>query len=248
MGTHPIFESDFDCLTEKMNKRLIDEQFDPDFPNDHPKNLIPELCRHFYNIGWATGTGGGISIRHEDDIYIAPSGVQKERILPSELFCTDMAGSKFIKPQNEKLKLSECTPLFMNAYNMRDAGAVMHSHSQNIVLASMIMGSEFKCSHIEMIKGIKKENTGVSYQYDEDLIIPIIENTAFEADLEESMAQAIKDYPETNAVIVRRHGIYVWGKTWQQAKAQAECIDYLCKMAVEMRKLGMDVTGGFTEV
>ena len=49
-------------------------------------------------------------------------------------------------------------------------------------------------------------------------------------------------------MIVRRHGIYVWGKTWQQAKAQAECIDYLCKMAVEMRKLGMDVTGGFTEV
>ena len=28
-----------------------------------------------------------------------------------------------------------------------------------------------------------------SYRYDEDLIIPIIENTAFEADLEESMAQ-----------------------------------------------------------
>ena len=44
----------------KMNKRLIDEQFDPDFPNDHPKNLIPELCRHFYNIGWATGTGGKV--------------------------------------------------------------------------------------------------------------------------------------------------------------------------------------------
>ena len=43
-----------------MNKRLIDEQFDPDFPNDHPKNLIPELCRHFYNIGWATGTGGKV--------------------------------------------------------------------------------------------------------------------------------------------------------------------------------------------
>ena len=49
---------------------------------------------------------GGISIRHEDDIYIAPSGVQKERILPSELFCTDMAGSKFIKPKNDVSSLS----------------------------------------------------------------------------------------------------------------------------------------------
>ena len=69
---------------------------------------------------------GGISIRDEDDIYIAPSGVQKERIKPDQLFCTDMAGSKFETPCDDKLKLSECTPLFMNAYNLRDAGAVMH--------------------------------------------------------------------------------------------------------------------------
>ena len=66
---------------------------------------IKELCRHFYNLGWATGTGGGISIRDDDDIYIAPSGVQKERIRPQDLFMTDMAGSKFEKPCDEKLKL-----------------------------------------------------------------------------------------------------------------------------------------------
>ena len=28
-----------------------------------PANLIPELCRSFYHLGWVTGTGGGISIR-----------------------------------------------------------------------------------------------------------------------------------------------------------------------------------------
>ena len=81
-----------------------------------------------------------------------------------------MAGSKFEKPCNDKLKLSECTPLFMNAYNLRDAGAVMHSHSQNVVLASLISGSEFRVSHVEMIKGIKKGTTGVSYRYDEELV------------------------------------------------------------------------------
>lgn len=31
----------------------------------HPANLICELCRNFYSLGWVTGTGGGISIRRE---------------------------------------------------------------------------------------------------------------------------------------------------------------------------------------
>ena len=84
-----------------MNRPLKEEQFDAQYPNDHPRNLIPELCRHFYDIGWATGTGGGISIREDDEIYIAPSGVQKERIRPCDLFMTDVAGSKFEKPKNE---------------------------------------------------------------------------------------------------------------------------------------------------
>ena len=58
----------------------------------------------------------------------------------------------------------------------------------------------------------------------------------------------MKEYPESNAVIVRRHGIYVWGKDWKQAKTQAECIDYLAALAVEMKKIGMSISGGSSEV
>jgi methylthioribulose-1-phosphate dehydratase len=57
------------------------------------------------------------------------------------------------------------------------------------------------------------------YRYDEELVIPIIENTCFEKDLKDTMLAAMKKYPQTNAVIVRRHGIYVWGDTWQQCKS-----------------------------
>lgn len=28
---------------------------------EHPANKIPALCRNFYNWGWVTGTGGGVS-------------------------------------------------------------------------------------------------------------------------------------------------------------------------------------------
>lgn len=48
--------------------------------------------------------------------------------------------------------------------------------------------------------------------------MPIIENTPWEKDLTDSMAVALENYPETCAVLVRRHGVYVWGDSWQKAK------------------------------
>ena len=47
-------------------------------------------------------------------------------------------------------------------------------------------------------------------------------------------------YPEACAVLVRRHGVYVWGDTWQQAKTMNECYDYLFEIAWKMRQLGLD--------
>ena len=58
--------------------------------------------------------------------------------------------------------------------------------------------------------------------------------------LKERMSNAMKDYPEACAVLVRRHGIYVWGKTWQQAKSMCECFDYLCDIAVRMKSIGVE--------
>ncbi len=77
------------------------------------------------------------------------------------------------------------------------------------------------------------------YRYDEELKIPIIENTCFEADLKDAMREAMAAYPEVCAVVVRRHGIYVWGDTWQQCKTMAECFHYLCNIYVQMSRFGL---------
>nr|XP_042895226.1 methylthioribulose-1-phosphate dehydratase [Parasteatoda tepidariorum] len=211
---------------------------------EHPNHLIPELCKQFYNLGWVTGTGGGISIKHGEEIFIAPSGVQKERIQPSDIFVTDLEGCVTKSPDPEKkLKISECTPLFMNAYRLRNAGAVIHSHSKSAVLATLAYPkSEFVITYQEMIKGIQKGSSGTKYRYDDKLIVPIIENTPFEKDLKDRMAAAMEAYPDACAVLVRRHGVYVWGDTWQKAKTMAECYDYLFEVAVQMKLLGLDPT------
>ena len=67
----------------------------------------------------------------------------------------------YAPPSGKNFKKSQCTPLFMNAYLMRNAGAVIHTHSKNCVLATLITrGNEFRITHQEMIKGIKKCQSG----------------------------------------------------------------------------------------
>jgi methylthioribulose-1-phosphate dehydratase len=221
------------------------------YPAEHPRNLIPELCRLFYSNGWVTGTGGGISMRDRETghVFVAPSGVQKERVQPDDLFVlSDKDGSLIERPRSDRgasYKQSDCTPLFFNAFRLRDAASCMHTHSQAAVLATMLTkGSEFRISHVEMVKGIINGKTGKAHLYEDTLVVPIIENTNFECDLTSSMAEAMEKYPEAHCVLVRRHGAYIWGPTWEKTKTMAECYDYLFSLAVDMTKLGLPLVGG----
>lgn len=128
----------------------------------------------------------------------------------------------------------------------------------------------FRISHQEMIKGVRIGGVGKTLAYFNTLEIPIIENTAREEDLTESMAAAMEAYPEAAAVLVRRHGVYIWGEqslggrfasrcslllqsrnmsmltpgpTWESAKTQAECLDYLFEIAVKMLQAGLPLEG-----
>jgi methylthioribulose-1-phosphate dehydratase len=204
--------------------------------------LVCELCRQFYSLGWVSGTGGGISIRGADGIYMAPSAVQKERILPEDVFVLDATSLDACRvlraPRDAALKISECQPLFWNAYRDRDAGAVLHSHSLWPVLAARIAvpsgRGALKLSGYEMLKGLRgKSNL-------DEVRIPVIPNTAREAELTESMANAMREHPDVDAVIVAGHGIYVWGRSWIEAKTQAECLDWLARAVVEGHRLGLE--------
>nr|SVE70673.1 EOG090X0D1G [Daphnia similis]SVE71933.1 EOG090X0D1G [Daphnia similis] len=204
------------------------------------KHLYPALSNKFENVGHVVGTLNGIEICNLDAIYIAPSGVQKERIKPEDLFIQDIQGRDLkLPPPSKALKKSQCTPLFMCAYTERNAGAVIHTHSKNAVLVTLLCDKEFKISQQEMIKGIWNPGLGRYNKYKEEIVVPIIENTCWESELEDSLRAAMHKYPNTSAILVRRHGIYVWGSTWEQTKAMCECYDYLMDLAVNMKQLNI---------
>lgn len=174
-----------------------------------------------------------------DLVYIAPSGVQKELMKASDLYVLslqaqqpDLKNRTYVRSPPAG-KPSQCTPLFLAAFTRRGAGCCIHTHSQWAVLVTLLLeaqhgrdseeGKVFEINNIEQIKGFgrgfqKSGNLG----YHDTLRIPVIENTAHEEDLTEFMEEAMEKHPDTYAVLVRRHGVYVWGDNVHKAKTMCE--------------------------
>lgn len=193
--------------------------------------------------------------------------MQKERIKPEDMFVLNDDGEVIQGPLNSKLKCSECLNLFMVPFKLRNAGCCIHSHSINANLITALYSKrniefqarirnangdsnhpgtfidselEFRISNQEMIKGIKRGSSDEALKYTDTLVVPIIDNVLYEKDLAGAMYDIVRRYPLANAVLVRNHGVYVWGKTWNQAKSMAECYDYLFKLKLEALRCGFD--------
>jgi methylthioribulose 1-phosphate dehydratase/enolase-phosphatase E1 len=210
------------------------------------KSLISQLCEQFYRSGWATGTGGGVSIRvggpqenRPYRVFVAPSGIQKEDMIGDDVFELDMDCRVVVPPTTPNLRQSACTPLWYVVYKHRPgANCVIHTHSLNAQMATLLDPTEcaetLKITHLEMLKGVG------NHAYDDVLEVPIIDNRPSEDLLADQLEQAILKYPKCNAVLVRRHGLYAWGDSWEQAKTQCESFDYLFDTAIRMRQMGLD--------
>ncbi|CAI7769974.1 unnamed protein product [Closterium sp. NIES-54] len=180
--------------------------------------------RTFCTLVWGSvHAGGSISIKvnepgktnQERTIVMAPSGVQKERMIPEDMYVMAPDGTVLVEPKvkpppHKAPKCSECGPLFLKCFEMRGAGAVIHSHGMETAMATMLVpgAKEFRISHMEMIKGI------VGHGYYDELVVPIIENTAREYELTDSLAAAVSSllvlgYPPNNPSI-KRSRVHPW--------------------------------------
>jgi methylthioribulose-1-phosphate dehydratase len=199
------------------------------------KELLCELLRVFYTKGWVSGTGGGICGPTDDgNLFLAPTGVHKERIQPDDFFIVNPAdGSVVVPAVDPSLRPSECNSIFCTAVRERGARSVVHSHALSTVLAADLASDQdhIAIEQLEMLKGIR----GVGNR--DRHLVPVIRNTPRESELVEQVEKALADerFGATSAILVADHGAYIWGEDVWEAKRHTEVYHFLFEAVVARR-------------
>ncbi|CAJ0583553.1 unnamed protein product, partial [Mesorhabditis spiculigera] len=164
--------------------------------------------------------------------------------------CTDIFvyAAKDFSPviQPGGLRVTSCLPLFEAIMNSCAAGCVIHSHSLHSNLLTQIAkvaGQDYVCfTDQEYLKGIRSSELQRCYANTDQLKIPIISNKPTEEQLLPELKLTLqKSGAAIPAVLVQNHGLFVWGRTWQEAKIHAECLEYLFELAIEASKAGIKI-------
>lgn len=170
---------------------------------------------------WFMGTSGNLAIKVADEpleFLVTASGKDKKKRTAEDFLLVDANG----QPAAETLlKPSAETLLHCAIYGKTKAGCSLHVHTVANNVISELYGDAGKIDFQgqELIKAF-----GL-WEEDAVLTIPIIPN---HADIP-ALAAAFEPYitADKGAVLIRNHGITVWGKDGFEAKKLLEASEFL---------------------
>jgi methylthioribulose-1-phosphate dehydratase len=190
------------------------------------QDVIDQLIqagRRFDARGWVLGTSGNFSTVISRDplrIAITRSGTHKGELTVDDILTIDgdarvMAGRGV--PSAETL-------LHVEIIKARGAGAVMHTHS---VWSTVLSGRHDKADGLEitgyeMLKGLDGIQTHEHREW-----LPILDNDQDIPRLAAEVRRLLDAHPACHGFLLRRHGLYTWGKTPAGAARHVEILEFL---------------------
>jgi len=191
---------------------------------DEAGRQLAEVGRRFDARGWVLGTSGNFSLVSGRDplrLTITASGLFKGQLTADQFLeiddrCAVVDGTAG-KPSAE-------AQLHVEIVRLRDAGAVLHTHSMFSTLVSDVRGSDrgLDVTGYEMLKGLDGVTT---HEHRER--IPILENDQNMTRLASKVREALTTHPDCHGFLLRRHGLYTWGKTLMDAVRHVEILEFL---------------------
>jgi len=179
--------------------------------------------RRFDHRGWVLGTSGNFSAvvsREPLRLAMTPSGAWKGDLAPEDIVEVD-DGCQVL---NGGSRPSAEAPLHVEIARQRHAGAVLHTHSVwATILSDQHAGKRgLAIDGYEMLKGLEGVTTHAHEEW-----IPIVENSQDMARLALTVRQTLSSHPDCHAFLLRRHGLYTWGRTLPEAIRHVEILEFL---------------------
>ncbi|MCY7675245.1 methylthioribulose 1-phosphate dehydratase [Bacillus safensis] len=185
---------------------------------------LADVKRELAQRDWFFGTSGNLSIKVSDDpitFLVTASGKDKRKETNEDFVLVNAAGQPH--DPNEPLRPSAETLLHTYVYERTEAGCCLHVHTIDNNVMSELYGDkgEIRFKGNEIIKALGY------WEEDAEVSIPIIENPAHIPHLAEQFAKHLTLEASSGAVLIRNHGITVWGKTAFEAKRVLEAYEFL---------------------
>ena len=208
-------------------------------PGGHPPQLHPALAGLVDQIdslrdvgatcwqrGWSVGTSSNYSVvlsREPLELLVTASGKDKGRLTRGDFVRIDATGRPTAEGQP---KSSAETLLHVVAAQQPGVGAVLHTHSIWSTLLSDFFYPQggFEITGYEMLKGLE----GVG-SHEHPGWVEIFENTQDIPALAELVRERMCDAadPLQHGYLIRRHGLYTWGRDLDEARRHVEIFEFL---------------------
>ncbi len=180
--------------------------------------------------GWVPATGGNFSARTESGFLVTASGFDKGALTPQTFIHFNADGERI----GGEGKPSAETSLHQMIYRLvPDAGCVLHTHSvAATVLSRFERGDSYAISGYEMQKSLSGETTHL-----DTLAIPVFDNDQDIDALSARVAARHALEPLRHGVLIRGHGLYVFGRDVAEACRHIEGLEFLFACELERIKL-----------
>jgi methylthioribulose-1-phosphate dehydratase len=193
---------------------------------------LVEIAHQCYARGWAMGTSGNFSaVVNRDPLRLAitPSGADKGTLSAGEIVEIDQYGSIVAGAGRPSAEAS----LHLAIARARGAGAVLHTHSiWSTILSDAATEDGLAFEGYEMLKGLDGMGTHEHREW-----LPILDNTQDWAAAVPQVEAILTEHPNAHGFLIRRHGLYTWGRDLAGAKRHLEILEFLFE--VIGRKRGM---------
>lgn len=182
---------------------------------------------------WFPGTSGNLAIRVSDDpltFLVTASGRDKRKRTAEDFVLVDATG-QLIGEQSGKPSAE--TLLHVEIFTKTNAACSLHVHTvdNNVISELHATTGEVVFTGQEIIKALG------FWEEDAVVRVPIIENHADIPTLARKFAPHV--IANAGAVLIRNHGITVWGETPAAAKRYLEAYEFLFTYTLKLHALGV---------